>query len=423
MPPPPRVPTLTDGTVTLRAHRPGDVPAMVEQCRDPLMQQWTTVPARYQRRHAEEFLAGREPAWTSGEELTLGVDTEDGYAGTLDLRPDGAGGAEIGFALHPRARGRGVMSRAVRLYLAWGFRALDLQVVHWRAHVGNWPSRRVAWATGFRVEGTVRDLLVQRGARRDAWVGSLRRGEPMAPAHPWYSPPTLRAAAHTLRAHRETDADRIAQACNDPQTQRWLTDLPTPYTAGDAAAHLEMIRAEEASGSSMYWAVEDGAGDMVAELGLFGLRGGTSTSGELGYWAHPAARGRGATTEAVRAACRYAAIPREEGGLGLTRLLIRASADNVASRRVAEKAGFRPAGVDRAAGVMRDGTCGDDLRFDLLADEVIDDPPDRPGAEVTDGGGRAAGEGRDHPGTPATSGRAAPVRGRRPATARARSRR
>jgi RimJ/RimL family protein N-acetyltransferase len=422
MPPPPRVPTLTDGTVTLRAHGPGDVPAMVEQCRDPLMQQWTTVPARYQRRHAEEFLAGREPAWASGEELSVAVDTEDGYAGSLDLRPDGAGGAEIGYGLHPRARGRGVMSRAVRLYLAWGFRALDLQVVHWRAHVGNWPSRRVAWATGFRVEGTVRGLLVQRGGRRDAWVGSLRRGEPMAPVHPWYSPPTLRGVTHTLRGHRESDADRIAQACSDPETQRWLTELPTLYAVEDARAHLESIEAEQASGSSMYWAVEDAGGEMVAELGLFGLRAGTSTSGELGYWAHPAARGRGATTQAVRAACRYAAIPREEGGLGLTRLLIRASVDNLASRRVAEKAGFRPAGVDRAASVMRDGTWSDDLRFDLLADEVIDDVADRPGAEVTRGG-HAAGEGAGDPGTRAGSGRAAPARGRRPATTRARSRR
>jgi RimJ/RimL family protein N-acetyltransferase len=245
----------------------------------------------------------------------------------------------------------------------------------------------------------------------------------MAPAHPWYSPPTLRAAAHTLRGHRETDLDRITQACADPQTQRWLTELPTPYTTEDARAHLEMIQAEQATGSSMYWAVEDAVGDMVAELGLFGLRAGASTSGELGYWAHPAARGRGATTQAVRAACRYAAIPREEGGLGLTRLLIRASADNVASRRVAEKAGFRPAGVDRAASVMRDGTWMDDLRFDLLADEVIDDSPDRLGADVSGRDGRASGEGSADPATPAASGRATPVRGRRAAATRTRSRR
>jgi len=61
-------------------------------------------------------------------------------------------------------------------------------VVYWRAQVGNWASRRVAGRCGFRMEGTVRGLLEQRGERRDAWIGSLRRGEPLTgqpdqPAH------------------------------------------------------------------------------------------------------------------------------------------------------------------------------------------------------------------------------------------------
>jgi len=402
MPSPPRVPTLTDGTVTLRAHRPDDVPPILEQCRDPLMQRWTTVPARYQRRHAEEFVAGRPAAWASGEELSLAVQTADGFAGSIDLRPDGAAGAEVGYALHPGARGRGVMSRAVRLYLAWGFRALDLQVVHWRAHVGNWPSRRVAWAAGFRVEGTVRGLLVQRGERRDAWVGSLQRGEPMAPAHPWYFPPTLRGAGLTLRGHRDSDLPRIVQACKDPQTVHWLTEVPVPYTTEDARAHLEAVQGEQASGAAMYWVVAGPDDEVLAELALFGLRAGASDSGELGYWAHPAARGRGTTTEAVRMVCRHAVIPREEGGLGLSRLLIRAADGNLASQRVAEKAGFRRSGVERRASVMRDGTSCDDIRFDLLAEDVARDGAPNPAG--------AAGAGRD--GASRNGGRAKPA-GRR----------
>ena len=37
-------PTLTDGVVTLRAHRPEDVDEIFVQGSDPVMQQWTTVP-------------------------------------------------------------------------------------------------------------------------------------------------------------------------------------------------------------------------------------------------------------------------------------------------------------------------------------------------------------------------------------------
>jgi RimJ/RimL family protein N-acetyltransferase len=74
------------------------------------------------------------------------------------------------------------MTRAVRLMLTWGFERAGLEVVYWRAQVGNWPSRRVATRCGFRMEGTVRGLLEQRGERRDGWIGSVRRGEPLSGA-------------------------------------------------------------------------------------------------------------------------------------------------------------------------------------------------------------------------------------------------
>jgi RimJ/RimL family protein N-acetyltransferase len=90
--------------------------------------------------------------------------------------------------LAPWARRKGVMTRALRLVLAWGFGLPGIDVVYWRAQVGNSASRRVAGRCGFRMEGTVRGLLEQRGERRDGWIGSLRRGEPLTgppdgPAH------------------------------------------------------------------------------------------------------------------------------------------------------------------------------------------------------------------------------------------------
>jgi len=66
------------------------------------------------------------------------------------------------------------MSRALRLCLRWGFDVGQFDVVQWKAEVGNWPSRRVAWACGFRVEGTVRGLIDHRGGRSDGWLGTLR---------------------------------------------------------------------------------------------------------------------------------------------------------------------------------------------------------------------------------------------------------
>jgi RimJ/RimL family protein N-acetyltransferase len=395
-------PTLTGGQVALRAHWDEDVDRIVEQGRDPLMQQWTGVPARYARKHARAFLASRPAGWQDGTELGFAITHRGEFAGSVDLRPQGAGAAEVGYALHPDARGRHVGSTALRLCLAWAFQSLDLEVVHWRAAVGNWPSRRLAWAVGFQVEGAVRGLLAARDARRDAWVGSLRRGEPMTPAHLWLDPVTITGRRVRLRAHRADDLARTVEACNDPGVHRWLSQIPKPYRAEDAAAHQASILEDHAAGRALYWAVAGGDDLMVGEIGLFGLRAGLSRAGEIGYWVHPEHRGRSVATEAVRLAARHALLAREDGGLGLARVLVRAADDNVGSQRVALRAGFRPSGRDRASELLGDGTVHDALRFDLVADEldpatdhdlpaalVHPRPERRPAARLA-AGGRAA---------------------------------
>lgn len=363
---PPWAPTLSGGGVTVRAHRAEDIDAVLVQGRDPLMQRWTKVPVPYEYRDAAEWVGSRRTEWEAGRCLTFAVEYGGEFAGAVDLRPDGAGAAEIGYALGPWARGRGVMGRALRLVLPWGFRELELEVVHWRAAAGNWPSRRTAWAVGFRVEGLVRGLLNDRGTRQDAWIGSLRRGDPLTPAHPWHTPPVLQGGHVQLRPHRPEDVDRMVQAATDPVTQRWLPALPQPYTLMDAAAHLEEIREHQAGGHALYWAIADPLSSRLAgEIGLFGLAS-PSRSGELGYWMHPDARGRGMTGRAVRLAARHALLPCEVGGLGMVRLVIRAAVENAASQRVATAAGFRPAGRDRCAERLRDGTLADLLRFELI---------------------------------------------------------
>jgi hypothetical protein len=61
------VPVLTDGVVTLRAHRIEDAIGVFEQCTDPVSQKWTTVPIPYSHEHARSFVTERVPAaWESG---------------------------------------------------------------------------------------------------------------------------------------------------------------------------------------------------------------------------------------------------------------------------------------------------------------------------------------------------------------------
>jgi RimJ/RimL family protein N-acetyltransferase len=368
------VPLLSDGVVTLRAHTSTDARGSYEQCQDPLSQAWTTVPLPYSMADAREFVEGIVPqGWREDRDYAFAVEAPDDdgtlrYAGTVSLRPEGSRRAEIAYGSHPWCRGRGVMERALRILLDWGFDELDLAMVIWWANRGNWASRKLAWRLGFTMDGAVRSWLPQRGELRDAWVGSLLPTDKREPRSDWFDVPVITGHTLVLRGYRDDDASRVQQACSHERTQHWLRDLPSPYTIEDARAYLETRKEQLATGSGITWAIADpGTDALLGTISLFDLKPGFEA--EIGYWAHPDARGRGVMTEACGLVVRHAFIPAEDGGLGLQRVSILAGVDNTASRRVIEANGFTLFGVERQGTRMRDGTLMDTACYDLLVSE------------------------------------------------------
>lgn len=363
--------TLSDQAgIVLRAHRREDLADVVAMCQDPEMARWTTVPQPYEPAMAEEYALRHVPAgWAGDSSYGWAVEHEGRFAGNLDLRPDGAGEADVGFGLGPWARGRGVLPAALRLAATWAFEELGLQVLHWSAFVGNWASRRAVWKVGFRVEGTVRSMLSARGVRYDAWVGSLLRGDPMAPTHPWIELPVLDGRAVRLRRWRPDDAPRVVVACTDPVTRFWLSGLPDPYDEAAALGYLASCAESHAAGTGAFWCLADPADDTcIGSLAVMGIvRGPGVAHAEVGYWLLPAARGRGVMTEAVRLGAQYALSPATAGGLGLDRLVLRAAVGNPASLAVAVRAGFTRTGVSRGAERLGDGSTCDLVDHDRLA--------------------------------------------------------
>ena len=176
----PTPPVLSDGVITLRPPRADDAEDVTLGCQDPAAQQWTTIPVPYSYDDAEGWLASRASAdqWWANPTWSVTVPPSDRWSGSIDIRPDGAGGAEVGFMLAPWARGEGHSTRALRLACSWAFTALELQVVTWYAYVGNEASRRAARRVGFRIPDVIlRRHLPQRGERRDAWIGDLLPGD------------------------------------------------------------------------------------------------------------------------------------------------------------------------------------------------------------------------------------------------------
>lgn len=164
--------------------------------------------------------------------------------------------------------------------------------------------------------------------------------------------PTLTVATPRLdvRPLETDDAGEVGEVFGDKQTQRWLP-FPKEYGTIDPLAWCtEMALERRDSGSGDHYGVirrEDGRlvgclwtkrTDWVARLT------------EIAYAITPEARGFGVAAEAV-VALGIALILEH----GFHRIELRIAPGNVASRRVAEKAGFTYEGLLRDAGHVHSG--------------------------------------------------------------------
>ncbi len=355
-------PTLRDGNVVLRALSERDVEGCYEQCIDPQSVRWTHAPTPYTREMAHDFCVVAAPRkWADSSEWIFAVEADGAYAGNIALVNTGHGLAELAYGAHPAARGTGVMERAVRLLLEWGFTEQALNTVAWKAKKGNWASRKLAWRLGFTLDGVLRHSYEHRGTLGDAWIGTLLADEPRTPSTRWLAPTTLENETVRLRALSETDVPRIVEACTDERTQHWLGQLPSPYTEADAREWLELNTDGEATGKKVTWAIADPVTDLL--LGVINIFDISSADAEIGYWAHPDARGRGVMRAAMRLATRHAF-----NAIGVGRVRAYAALDNTASRHVIASAGFTQTGIERLGTRLRTGMA-DMALYDVLAEE------------------------------------------------------
>lgn len=173
----------------------------------------------------------------------------------------------------------------------------------------------------------------------------------------------LRTNGLVLRPWQLADAPALVSACEETEIARWLPVIPSPYTEADAHSFLGQAREKWDRGETYNFAITDAAtGELAGSIAVSVRR---FSIGHIGYWVAREARGRGTATEALKALCRWCVDT-----LQLKRLELLTDPDNVASQRVAEKAGFRREGILRSTLEYRDGTRSDSVIFSLLPDEL-----------------------------------------------------
>ena len=157
-------------------------------------------------------------------------------------------------------------------------------------------------------------------------------------------PVEITAGRLHLRPFGPQDVPAVTRACQDPDIQNF-TQVPSPYHAEEARRYVEVhCPSGWATGRRASFAVVDSvSGDLLASVELNGIGIRDAAMAEIGYWCAPWARRRGVMTQAVQVVCRWGFV-----AFDLARIEWYAEVGNVASRGVAEKAGFTVEGVLRA---------------------------------------------------------------------------
>jgi RimJ/RimL family protein N-acetyltransferase len=159
--------------------------------------------------------------------------------------------------------------------------------------------------------------------------------------------PALAADGVVLRVPDDGDSSWITEACNEPDIAQFIVETPPPR--------------RWASSTDAEFVIADAA--HAEPLGLISLRIAERDPGlaAVGYWLRPEARGRGAATVAVQLIARWAF-----NELGVQRLELTTAPENVASQRVAERAGFTREGVLRGLQATKNNGRQDSVMFSLL---------------------------------------------------------
>ena len=167
----------------LRLDRPTDAAetfALIEQDRRDLDRWMSWVAKTTTLADLAAVIEKNRAAFVAGTGLAVGVVEHGRAVGRVALHDIDASDrqAELGYWLSSAARGRGVMTRAARALVSYGFATLKLRRVWLTCDPRNVASRAVAERLGMRLEGTfLQDRIDHRGGYRDTAVYAVLANE------------------------------------------------------------------------------------------------------------------------------------------------------------------------------------------------------------------------------------------------------
>ncbi|MFF8386994.1 GNAT family N-acetyltransferase [Streptomyces kanasensis] len=165
----------------------------------------------------------------------------------------------------------------------------------------------------------------------------------------------------------DSDVDAFVEAWRDPLIRRW-TNVPSPGTREQAVHFIHDFcpRGWREDTNYLFGVRVKDTGELVGPMGVFGLSwvGRSERLASLGYWTLAAQRGRGYTSEAIRAVAGWAFTE-----LGVDRIESVGEVTNRASLACVVKAGFTHEGTLRSR-IIQDGVRRDAWMASLLPQDL-----------------------------------------------------
>ena len=169
--------------------------------------------------------------------------------------------------------------------------------------------------------------------------------------------PTLRGPEVTLRPFRSDDAADLERAVQDPEIVRWMA-IPLPYTIDDARGFIESTAEKWRDREAAHFVISGEDERLLGYMGALAVEP-KMAAVEIGYWVAADQRGRDLALKAIELL-----IPWVQDVIAPTRIELGMIKGNVASARVARKAGFVLLRIDREA-VTLDGVPTDEIIYVL----------------------------------------------------------
>ena len=171
--------SMTDGVVALRKMRESDRTVVLSTFADPVVRRWLNMPVKPKDSDFDSVLRVIDRGFSSGDRYDYCVTEppDDLSLGAVIASRRHRDNYELAYLAREEGRGRGLMTRAVRLLCDWLFEE-GVGRIEIRTHPANGASQKLAERAGFQREGLERRSIWLHNERQDAILWSLLPDDP-----------------------------------------------------------------------------------------------------------------------------------------------------------------------------------------------------------------------------------------------------